>query len=233
MKVCFSFLITLWCYVSVLAQVAQPSGKLKVNTSPGGIIEEINTEEAVAAKGSIYLNEEWAIGTIFFRNGETMINTLLKYDLKNHVFKIKYDNRVKAIQEIDIEKFEFTGSGQVNTVYVNANQYRIHGAGLSGFFEIKEEGKLGLLSLVKLRMIKPNYVPTHDAGEKAARYIVDRQLYFLKSDEVFPVPGNKSKIMTIFEDKKEVIQNFIKENNLKLKRSEDLIQVVEYYNSQK
>ncbi len=215
--------------LNVNGQVAQPSGKIGVNSSPGGIVEEIKSENPASIKGSIYLDDNWLMSNVYFKNGLKQLEIPVKYDLKNQVLKLKYKSKVNIFGEDKVERFEIHRVGEDVEYYVNASEFQGHHT--YGFFQIALKDHISLFILAKLNFIKPNYVATHDVGEKEGKYVTEKEIYLARGETVTRLASKKVDFLQFFEEHNESIHQFIKTNKLKFKREEDLLKIIKYYNS--
>ena len=232
MKLCFLLVLLLWLKVELSAQVAQPAGKLNVNTAPGGIVEEILFDKIPERIGSHYLYDDWLTGNIYLKSGQKVKEKPLKYDLQTQVIRIKFDGVVKALKVSKILRFELANADGDNDLFINADLFENDNTIMTGFFKVVEDGSLRLLSMTELQLVKANYAPTHNAGEMSDRYVKTDRFYFEEEMDIFKVSKNKNKSLKFFGTQAESIKNFISENRLGFKKEQDLIQIVKFYNSQ-
>ncbi len=214
--------------IDTYAQVSQPSGKIGVNVSPGGIVEQINTENAATIKGSIYFKDAWDVSNVYFKNGLKQLEIPIKYDLKNQVVKLKYPSKINIFSEDKIERFELIHQDAKSIQFVNCSEYEDHHN--YGFFRVVLQDQTSILSLPKLNYIKPNYVATHDAGNKEGRYVVKEELYLAVDQRVTPLPLKKSEFFKFFGKHQQDMQKFIKNHKLKYKKEADLITILIEFN---
>ena len=215
----------------LIAQVVQPAGKMNVNTAPGGIVEEVLFDEIPETKGSYYLSDQWLAGNVYLKNGQFVENKPLKYDLQAQVIRIRFNGVIKALKAPKIQRFEFAGPNDEKRVFLNTDQFKDEGILPTGFFNILLEGALSLYSMTTLQLIKANYAPTHDAGEKSDSYLKSDHFYFGQEANVFKIPKNRNKALKFFEGRAEVVKSFIQEHKLGFKKEQDLKRIVNFYNS--
>lgn len=229
-----------FCYLVLLlllkaelsAQVAQPAGKLNVNTAPGGIVEEILFDKIPERIGSHYLHDDWLTGNIYLKSGQKVKGKPLKYDLQTQVVRIRFDGVVKALKVSRVLRFELINAEGNSDVFINADLFKNENEISTGFFKLVQDGGLRLFSMTELQLVKANYAPTHNAGEMSDKYLKTDHFYFEKEMKVFKVSKNKNKSLKFFGTQAETVKNFMSENRLGFKKEQDLIQLVGFYNSQ-
>jgi hypothetical protein len=79
--------------------------------------------------------------------------------------------------------------------------------------------------------MKGTYSVVHDAGQKNDEYTTKEEYYISKNGNLFKVKNKKSVLAVFEEEKRYELEQFIKDNRLNIKKQEDLMQLVEYYNS--
>ena len=63
-----------------------------------------------------------------------------------------------------------------------------------------------------------------------ARYDKSSDSYFLKNknNEIFEFPDSKKKLIKLYPDKKEVVENFVKENKISFQKEEDMAKIIDF-----
>lgn len=226
------FILLLLLSIGSLAQVRQPAGKVNVNTAPGGIVGEIK-EEPLPVKGSYYLFDQWGRGSIRLKSGQTLDSVLLKYDLFRNRLETLTDQKRSTFNAGKVYSFTHQTEDQQTIRYINSDGYLLDQLPLLGFYQIlveADEAGLGLFSKIDLKLKKSYYVAALDVGDKADSYIKLESLYLVSGINVYRLPKKDLAFWDLFKEAS-LMEAWAKEEKLKWKRKEDLIRVLEHYNS--
>jgi hypothetical protein len=214
------------------AQFDQREGRIVNDGYPGGIIEAKNLEKSSVVEGSFFINDYWSVGDVLLYNGKAIKSLPLKYNLRDEMLLLLDKNQIsRFIRDDQIEKFEwFDGEKKKNILFINGLHYKLNGVPLAGFFEIVCEGPVELLLYRTLEIEKGYYSITHDAGQMNDEYLIKDIQYLASEKELFEVK-NKKDFYHYFGEDSEKIKSFIKDNNLRIKKTEELAKVIDYYNA--
>ncbi|HLF34082.1 MAG TPA: hypothetical protein VI583_07590 [Cyclobacteriaceae bacterium] len=180
--------------------------------------------------GSSYLFDEWRPSIIDFGKHGKAEGLYIRYDLMNYVFQIQLNDKVKTIDGYHVEKFSLRDSLGKTHVYVNCSQFKTDETHLVGFFEVLSEGKYQLLKRTEAVIIESNYVQALDLGEKDDKISKKSFFYISRNDEVSKVPSSKKSMQQTYPEITE-LGDFLKTNKIKLRKTADLIKVVQIMNN--
>jgi len=93
------------------------------------------------------------------------------------------------------------------------------------------KGKVTLLSRIELGVQMGYYLPSHGVGNKNDEIIKLEKFYIIRDGEISKLPKAPKDIMPIFKDQRPALRAYIKANKLKIRKREDLIKMVTYYNT--
>lgn len=180
-------------------------------------------------KGSKYINEEFSPGT--FSEGAIVYS--FRYNAFHDEMEVKKDNEVSAI----IKNFNFpiTYLG-TNKVYQVFEYYLEEEELTKGFFVVLNNSKnikLLLKETIKFHPeedAKSGYQPAKPAAFKR---FVDTYYIGYKNNSAIELPKKKDDFLDLFASSSELIEKYIKKNKLKHNKTEDLIQIFNYYNTLK
>jgi hypothetical protein len=74
------------------------------------------------------------------------------------------------------------------------------------------------------------YSVTHDAGQKNDEYQISETLYLESGGTLFEIM-NKKELNRFFGEYGGEVEDFIKKNNLRIKKADELAKAIDYYNS--
>ena len=221
------------------AFVANSQNNSGTSTLNGGF--RINTK---TMKAHPFLLNEWVIGQLVDYNGKLSERKLLNYDLVNNNPTYKTSKDQKDIMTIDSSPY----SGFV-LVDKNQKKYLFSKIDGSAFKKTKKETKFyQLINAPSKKIILESRKKLKDPNAsgwysssggnntsrstEAATYNLLKTLYVLnKAGEYVKVKLSASSVAKALKSKKKEIRRYIKQNNIKIKKAEDLIPVVEYYYS--
>ncbi len=188
--------------------------------------------------GDPYLDSTWRTGSIKLykkigppgREGDSIANVPLRLDLFVNELEIQIpstnDTRVLAGDYIRF----FTLEGLERRIFLNVNQFRSED-NMKGFVELIKAGRLSLVELTKLSIIKPTYNDAMALGTKDTKIVKNSQYFVVKGNTLISIGTSKKKLLDAMADRADDVEEFIKTNKLSLKSRSDITKVFAYYNS--
>lgn len=175
--------------------------------------------------------ELWHDGKVVLESGDTLRGQV-KYDLQQDL--IQFTDKKGMVEALTARKvllceiFDKT-EGQYRQFYSlpynTSSGYRT-----PVFFELIGEGKLTVLAREKLEnrsMSSPYYY-----GASYTRVVLINQYYLLKENGTITEIGNrKSDFLDLFGKHADHMNDYMKDNKLKVDVKRDLIKIIAYYNS--
>lgn len=176
--------------------------------------------------GSPYLNNKFVPGVVSYR--DTILGEYpLRYNVYAEEFELKKGDTVNAIAKTSEVKINLNGRKFIFKYYKNKNVNEF------GYFEIISENEKCTL-LKKYRKALTEFKPavTSFDVDVPARFVDLEDFFILFGNKEITAlkPSNKN-IVKLFRTKGIDIKPFLRENNLNIKTSTDLIRVVEYCNT--
>ena len=181
--------------------------------------------------GSAYLFPDFKFATIELADGRKYANVKARLNLVEHEVNFIASNGEEG----------YIGKGMVKSFLINDttrqgiktysfqtgfsktdNQTVIH------FYQILASGKIALVKSIN-KNIEERL--NELSGEKSKEFAVRENLYLLIGGELKRVKKEASFFISAMEDKKELVSQFISSNKLNFKTEDQLLRVVEYYNS--
>jgi len=184
-------------------------------------------------EGSPYIEEAWNNAKILFKSNEVIEDIPVKYDLMENLMEIKTKRTIKVCPAKRIIAFELksTESEQIRK-FVNCNRFKSD-TKLEGFYEVLVDSDDGLSLFVKTdaTIKESNYNPALDVGEETSKIVKRQTYYIVDGNYANVVKKNKKAFLKLFNGKSSIINLLLKEEKLKIGEAQDLIQIVDYYNS--
>jgi len=147
--------------------------------------------------------------------------------------EIKTKRTIKVCPAKRIIAFELksTESEQIRK-FVNCNRFKSD-TKLEGFYEVLVDSDDGLSLFVKTdaTIKESNYNPALDVGEETSKIVKRQTYYIVDGNYANVVKKNKKAFLKLFNGKSSIINLLLKEEKLKIGEAQDLIQIVDYYNS--
>lgn len=233
MKNVLQLLITLLTcsnFLNAQTGISDTKGKLDANWNPGGIVVTKKLEVG-ETKGTVFLNDDWYLGSIYLTSGWSIENYPLKFNLALGNMEIKKDDDIKVLNSNFIDSFtwyEQETAQQVN--YIPCKNYKYGGHEYFGFFKVLHKDTVSLFSRTELAIKKGYYVPTHDTGNPEDEYF-KKVNHFIAIGENVHKADSKKQVLHALSDAGDQLKTFAKDNKLNFGREKDLIEIVKYYNS--
>ncbi len=222
MKNLFKICLTVICFLFTFQLLAQLSSDLATETATPKKKQNSNKIYFLATEsfplesdGRQFLNSEFVEGLIIDFENES-IDIPVRYRFADDEMQISHLNKVKAIYPSKIKQIIFKNGDQIK-VFIPA-EYLVKKVKNYGYFELISKGKISLLK----------------AYRKSGKDGVKTKVFYLESGEnklATPVSKKKSKILSVFGDKKSEMAKYVAKYSLNLKDCEDLAKVFNYYNS--
>jgi hypothetical protein len=180
--------------------------------------------------GSPYLTDEFVPGTMETLNGAVIEGMKYRYNIYNDEmqFIIGTDtasiNKPLAVRSIEMDHKKF-----VYEVYRVSEQMVA-----AGYFELLSEGDMSLLFRRQMELEYDNYVPNYGGGGGTKEFMLKNDNHFyvkLHDGAAQKVYNRKDFLEAIPPDLQERVKQFIKENKFSVRKQEDLMALVVYYNS--
>lgn len=214
------FFISNLCFSQGVQGIGRPAGVLTPAQMGMSFFE-------VPIDGSPYMNE-------IFKKGKTIINgkhtsdALMRYDAYRDAIEIKNENdvartllrRSNIVADID------------GTIYM-VREYRESGENKLGYFNPLNEGYARLLKKPKKIFVQAENPENGYDTFKPAKYQDNSMYYMQKGDEpAIETKLSKRKILSFLDDSSEILKQYIKKNELNMQSESDIIQLINYYNTQ-
>lgn len=174
-------------------------------------------------QGSIYLGEDWPLGSIVLKNGKIIDNYNLRYNLLSDQMQfIAAGDTLAFASPSEIETIVFDGQSFIYSTYICDNSLK------QGYFEILEPGNNKLL--LKRMVI---YHLNEDANTQEEGTFLVESCYFISKGNkpAEKIACNRKKVFTVLDEHKKEMDEYLKNSGNRVKTESDLRQLVVYYNS--
>lgn len=175
--------------------------------------------------------ELWHDGKIVLASGDTL-KGLVKYDLQQDLvqYNAQRGNIVEVYTARKVLFFEIFDT----TVDKYRNFFSLLYNATTGyktpvFFELLAEGQMTLLSRENLEY--RTYSSPYYFGSYSRQVLVYKYYLLDEKGVIAEFIGKKSDLLQLMGRKAEVVEDFIRQNKLKIEERDDFMKVVMYYNS--
>jgi hypothetical protein len=225
MKIPFYYILLM---LPILIQAQ--GGPLTLNTPEGGAVSFLTQNGNYAdldAEGSEYFDETYRMGEVTIRD---------KVELRGKMRFNAFRNEIQVLQEGD-ESFPLLKRSYIKAA-IGKKVFGIYlyedakGNNRSSYFNPLNEGNTILLYKPEIKL-KKGRVPATSYDRTVPPTFIDVSTYYIKKGDKTAkrIRLKKTDILAILSDKKNEIQAYIKSENLSLKKEDDLIKLMDYYNS--
>ena len=173
----------------------------------------------------------WHDGKIVLLEGADTLAGKVKYDLQQDLLQYTASNQ--TIEAFSAKKVLFFEIYDI-TVHKYRSFYSLPFTTQSGyrapiFFELLEEGKLTLLA--REAIVYKSYSSIYYYGSYSRAVLVYRYFFLDENGSIVEFTGNKKDLLELMGKKADAVEDYIKENRLKVDEKYDFAQIVKYYNS--
>ena len=208
-----------------------PSGTLppELNTFIDGIATMYYTVPDRKVNGSPYLQDEFLFGVMTTVDDVTIEGLKYRYDVFNDEMQfILKEDTASIIRPLTLRSLKF---GEVEFIY--DVYYTSDGNPAAGYFEILEEGRLSALLRRTKVMEYDEYVSNYGGGGGSKEYYFKekKNLYIKLSNAIANKISNKKDFLALLPDHLDEVKNYMKSNKLSVRKQDDLVEMVSYYNS--
>lgn len=209
-----------------------PREIIKDQGTIAGFLSKTKPAEA-AIEGEPYLFTDWATARIFLKTKHVFENFKINLDLTNNEINVKTDQDIRILEGNRAVYFETYNSSNDTTVFINGNNFKIDNIPLTGFLEVKENGKWRLLSKTEIELLPPSYYVQFNTGSQNSKYSKSEVLYIAnEKNQLVRTKNIKKKDLQFFKDHEAAVQGFVDQHKTKFNKEEDLIEFVRFLNSQ-
>lgn len=215
-----------WMILIVNLVYGQEVNMLEQQINPGAVIDELPLPSP-SIEGSFYLYEDWCKGSVTLKNGDVIDDVLLKYDLKNNILEIKTPKFVKVCIPNLLKEFSLEDDLQQRTEFTNISAFDRSKIGILEIRYAKGDHMYAVEHYAEIK--EATYVPAIDMGSRNKKILKKSNHYLVKNTNLIPFKKSKKSILNITGKHSSTVESYIKSNGLKLKKEEDLLQLMRYY----
>jgi len=203
-----------------LIAVASSAQNLQLQAPPGYnyIYPEGSTMKGT--QGSPFLGD-WEPADILFTNGGEIKGLMVRYNVLNNQLLYKQKDQIyllvspDSIAELNLPSRTFI--------------YKEWAAGKKSFFEVVQKGKVSLLAKYEIEISPANYNEALMSGNKNDVLNLKQKMYLQLGEKFVPIT-KKNVLIHALGDKKADVSTFFSKERLSIKKREDMIELINFYN---
>jgi hypothetical protein len=186
----------------------------------------VNAKFAKLVEGSPYFKDDWMKGLVTINGDQEFAGVYLKLDLYDNQVHYKDQGGTELIATTIIKKLTLFDSTTQDVYNFINGRFIIANNKLAGWYQTLAEGKVSLFKQYKkqLREDRPYGSATFEQS------IFTSPHYFVLVNGDFKEVKKFKDLPDVLSDKKDLLSQYIKTNNLSGKTDEDFENVINYFN---
>lgn len=216
-------------FLLLAVSIAVDAQERRLNRDPQYIVDPTAIMKiltpATEVEGTADMFEDWQQAAIYLSKGKQGTVLDVNYDIMNHIVAVRVKGKEYSLNPMAVDSMVFQDSDQA---LINSNVLQ----GLSGdalLLRLYQGTKFSLYRKTLVEIIKPTYNEALHVGSR--NYKLDQDMTYLlrdKSTNVYhELKGKKKDFKDLANYDK--ISEFIKSQNIYLRKEADLIELVKYY----
>jgi len=175
--------------------------------------------------GTVYVDEEFQPAKI---NNDKKLY-FARYDGYHMEMEVNAADGIHYLPKTYNLPLLFTKTNKVYEVF----DYKKNNEQFTAFFVVLSAGKTKLLALETIEYFEGVKAKSSYETSKPAKLERSKDEYYIALEDSFAteLPKKKKDFLSLFKDKSEKVEVFMKENKLNNKDQEDLVQLFNYYNT--
>lgn len=215
----FVFLGSQICLAQQTVNVNKENATLTVGTESVPFIRATSKSQP-EVEGSVYLNEEWTQASVTSLTNKKIIKLLARFNT--------YTNEVEILKEKDFVSLEPVSGISVVLSGKKFVPLKLEPSAKTIFAESLVHGSLSLYKVYSAKVIKAATDASLLNIENKDRVVIQEKMYFKDSSGSFQIlPKKSKKLLALFDEN---TQDFIKNEDLNLKKDADLVHAFIFYN---
>ena len=186
-------------------------------------------EEMNDVTGNPYLFKDWSNGIVRFSGGRTMNQFKLKFDCLKNLLVLQFNGSAFAAEGKVQEFVMYPKSKSKDSLLFRKGFPAVDKATENTYYQVLFQDKVTLLRLFSRNIIEEKQLVTVNGHINRRLEEVERY-YLLHNGEMVLLPDSRNDLPEKFSDKKDQIAQFISSQQLKMRSSDDYLQVVKKYN---
>lgn len=186
---------------------------------------EVLTERRYSqVQGSPYYFKSWQKGTIKDIKGNSSANASINFNGETGLVEVKEGERIIQLNENMYNEIEIVVDGNRHT-FVN----RLTPIDLTYYKAIYQSENMQFLAKFESVLKEEEEVATYGASKSRTKFVNKTKYYIFQDQTMKEVTRNTKKLMEQLKSPR--LKSYVKKNKLNLKKDEDLVKALAYYES--
>lgn len=211
-----------------LAIALNPADMANILADPQKISAFKPKAESGEVDGSPLMFSEWKRGEVTLKNGERYPIEKMNLDASRDQFVylvndslFELSDNIREVRIFEENHKSDPASDMVFRTDINPNA--------ANFVQVLTTGKVTIFCEYSKKPEGENY--SNGIVNNMRKYVLHSDYYSIADNNAVPIKFSSSTLDELVSDKKDEVNNFIKTNNLKLKKEPDFLKAITYYNS--
>ena len=211
-------LVTLVVFL-FLGSISWAQGDPLYNTN-----NEVFTEKRYSqVQGSPYFNKEWNKGNLYDVKDQILPHASINFNGESGLLEIKEDEKTIQLNQNLYNRVEIMVDGK-KQVFVN----RVTPVDLTYYRAVYQSEIMQFLERFE-STLKEEEVATYGASKSRSKFVNKTKYYIFKDGKMKEVTRNNKKLVDHLKSAR--LKSYVKKNKLNLKKDEDLVKALAYYES--
>lgn len=229
--------VLIFCYLSG-APITRGQDVLidptRVYENSDNILFELKPQLAKPNAQYYYISEEFRTGRIFLTSGMVVENLPMRYDIMRNRMEVIFKDEVRLLYASKIDSFYwFDTSGSGKSKFIRCSEFIQLPESMKGFLEIITEGALNLGSYTYLKVYPATSSVALSGSHRKHNIFKKEDFFIIENQRLQLFPKKRKLALELMTDHRKEVQEFIREKGLLFSRKDDLIKILDYYNSLK
>ena len=222
----------LWIFLIPGVAYTQTSDQIFDTSSDPEEIKTFFLDNISKEEDKYYLYDDWKIGDIYFKSGTAVKGYPLQYDLHYNLLEIKIDDQIKVMTINRLDRFEILNeeNGEMEAYTSSEGYINEDGASLTGICKLHSIGNYEYITNIYHVLKEPDYIQAFDVGNKEPQLFIKNKSYLCCDHIAYPRPTSKKGVLRLFGDKSRRAKAYVDQEDLNVRKSDDLIKLVDYMN---
>lgn len=185
---------------------------------------EVLTEQRYSKiQGSPYLFKAWNKGNLYDVKDQVLPHASINFNGETGLLEIKEDEKTIQLNQNLYNRVEIMVDGK-KKVFVN----RVTPVDLTYYRAVYQSDIMQFLEKFESKL-KEEDVATYGASKSRSKFVNKTKYFVFKEDKMHEVSRNSKKLVAFLKSPR--LKGYIKKNKLNLKKDEDLVKALAYYES--
>lgn len=225
-------------FLSIITSVsfqsfAQLNGNASVyNRQTSSILQDLRKKPNNPRAKNYYHYQDWFVGDVTLNNEGVLRNKPIRYEILRNHMEISANNEVLVLEARKIKSFQIVNTRSYRTIkFIPCAQFDLGEEKIIGFFEVLSDGEIQLLSHKSIVVFGATQSVALSGSHRENDVFINERFFIARDGKIQEVAKRRKKDLLAFGTKADQVRKFANKNGLVFKRKEDLVEMVDYYNT--